>query len=73
MISLMIDILMLSQTKDELLEYIFIIDKICFASASLNNIELRLAFGSASKKDPLCKVINFAKFEPKLAKNVLSP
>ena len=47
MISLMIDILMSLQSKDDLLENFLTIDKIYFASVLLN-IELQLEFGSVS-------------------------
>ena len=50
MISLMIDILMSLQSKDDLFQNFFAIDKISFASVSLNNIELQLEIGSVSKK-----------------------
>ena len=48
MISLMIDILMSLQSKDDLFENFFTIDKITFASVLLSNIELQLEFGSVS-------------------------
>ena len=73
MISLMIDILTSLLSKDDLFENFFSIDKIYFASVSLNNIELQLDFGRVSNMDPLCKVICVAKFELILLKNVLNP
>ena len=65
----MIDMLMSLQSKDDLFQNFYTVDKISFASVSHSNIELQLELGSASKKDPLCKVICFAKFETILAKN----
>ena len=62
MISLMICILMSLQSKDDLLEIFFTIDKVYFACVSLSSIEIQLEFGSVSKKDPLWEVICFAKF-----------
>ena len=72
MISLMIDKLISLLYKDDLFENFFTIDKISFALVSISNIELQLEFVCVSKKDPLCKVIRFAKFEPMLVKNVLN-
>ena len=57
----MIDILMLLQTKDDLFENFFTIENNFFRN-------LQLHFGSVSKKDPLCIVIRFAKFESMLVK-----
>ena len=46
MISLMINIVMSLQSKDDLFENFFTVYKISFASVSLNNIELQLEFDS---------------------------
>ena len=50
MISLMIDILMSLQSKDDLFENFLNIDKISFVSVIINNEKLQLEFGSVSKK-----------------------
>ena len=57
MFSLIVDMLMSLQSKDDLFDNFFAIDKISFAFVSLNNMELLLEFGSVSRMDSLCKVI----------------
>ena len=42
------DILMSLQSKDDLFENFFTIDKVSFAFVLFSNIELQLEFGSAS-------------------------
>ena len=73
MTSLTIDILMSLQSKDDLFENFFTIDKIYFAFVSLNNTGLQLQIGSVSKIGQSCKGICVPKFEPMLEKYVLSP